>query len=95
MRQVLRRIPARPGHRRLTFEEVLACRRPAVFRDFGDSLFFLDGQVFILCDLDPRVDPEVIPPVLDLRSLVHAVGIETGWRHAEECDCRCCATHAA
>ncbi len=93
--QVMRSIPARPGRKRLTFEEVLAARRPAVFEDFGDSLLFLDGEVFILRDIEHKGDIGATPPVLDPRLLVHAVGIETGWRHAEGCDCQLCSTHAA
>ncbi len=85
--QVLSSIPKRRGRKILSFEEVLASRRPAVFEDFGDSLLYLSGEVFIMRD----ADPEAPPPVLDLSRLSHAVGIETGWRHAEDCDCDFCA----
>jgi hypothetical protein len=95
LRQVVRNVPARPGRRRLTFDEVLECRRPAVFQDFGDWLLYLDGQVYILRDVDPRDDPEATPPVLDSRYLAHPAGIETGWRHSHDCDCELCSAVAA
>ena len=93
--QVQKRIPARPGSKRLGFDEVLASRRPAVYEDFGDSLLYLDGEVFILGDIDPGSDAAAMAPVLDARVLVHAVGVETGWRHEADCDCSCCAAHPA
>jgi hypothetical protein len=93
--QVVSSIPARPGRRRLTLEEVLASRRPAVFRDFGDWLFYLGGEVYVLADVDPSEGSEAIPPVLDSRSLIHTPGIETGWRHSDDCDCEVCSRDAA
>ncbi len=93
--EIAGRIPARPGRRRLSFEEVVAAGRPAVFSDFGDSLLYLDGKVFVLREADLPADPAVLPPVLDMRAMVRAVGIETGWRHAEDCDCDVCSVAAA
>lgn len=92
--QVVRSMPAHPGRKVLSFDEVVASRRTAVFQEFGDLLLYLGGTVFILRDADSRARPDVTPPVLDPSSLVHAVGIETGWRHAEGCDCDFCFADA-
>jgi len=91
--QVVRSIPAQLGRNMLTFDEVVASRRAAVFREFGDLLLYLGDKVFILQDSDPHTHPDAAPPVIDPHSLVHAVGIETGWRHAEGCDCDFCSAH--
>jgi hypothetical protein len=88
--QVLRSIPKQRGRKMLTFEEVVASQRPAVFEDFGDSLFYLRGEVFVMRGADPQAPP----PVLDLSRLTHAVGIETGWRHPRSCDCEFCSPGA-
>ena len=88
--QVLSSIRDRRGRKILTFEEVVASQRAAVFEDFGDSLLYLGGEVFIMRDAGPKTPP----PVLDLSRLTHAVGIETGWRHAAGCDCDFCAPAA-
>jgi hypothetical protein len=87
-------VPARPGHRTLAFDEVVASGRPAVFQEFGDSLLYFGGEVFILCDLDLHARPGTTPPVLERRALVHAVGFETGWHHCEGCDCDYCCGDA-
>lgn len=88
--QVVQSIPAQPGRKVLSFDEVVASRRTAVFQEFGDLLLYLGGTVFILRDADSRAHPDVTPPVLDPSLLAYAVGIETGWRHAEDCDCDFC-----
>ena len=93
--QVVRSIPVRQGRKLLSFDEVVASQRPAVFSDFGDSLLYLRGEVFILRDLDLGAGDAVEPPVLDAHLMLHAVGIETGWRHAEGCDCDVCSKAAA
>lgn len=92
--QVVRCIPAQPGHKVLSFDEVVMSRRTAVFQEFGDLLLYLDGRVFVLRGVDPHAHPHVTPPVLDPSALMHAVGIETGWRHAEGCDCDLCSEYA-
>ena len=91
LEQVVRRMPSRLGPKRLSFEEVVASGRTAVFQEFDDLLLYLDGTVFILKDADPRGAAHTTPPVLETRALVHAVGIESGWRHAGGCDCPVCA----
>jgi hypothetical protein len=91
---IARTIPARPGRVVLTFEEVIASRRPAVFAEFGDFLLYLDGRVFILEDADLLAGAGAALPVLDQSLLVHAVGIECGWRHDEGCACRFCSANA-
>lgn len=91
LHQLMRSMPTRLGRRMLTFDEVLASGRPAVFDEFGDLLAYLDGTVFILQGVDVQETSEAGPPVLDPRSVVRAVGIETGWRHADDCDCHVCA----
>lgn len=93
--QIAKSVLARQGRKRLTFVEVVASRRPAVFEDFGDSLLYLDGEVFILKDVDLLADAPVEPPVLDPRATIHAVGIETGWHHVVDCDCDICTRIAA
>jgi hypothetical protein len=99
LEQIMRSVPARLGARMLTFEEVTASRRTALFQEFGDLLLYLDDTVFILQDEDSGADPGKTPAVLDLHSLAHAVGVEIGWRHAEGCDCDLCTdapqAHAA
>jgi hypothetical protein len=94
LEQVMREMPRRLGRRTLSFDEVVASRRPAVFQEFGDWLLYLGGAVFILKDADPRAQPDAAPPVLEPQALVGAVGIESGWRHAAGCDCHVCAADA-
>ena len=91
LEQVAREMPSRLGRRRLSFEEVVASGRTAVFQEFGDLLLYLEGTVFILKDADPPSDVQATTPVLEPRALVHAVGFESGWRHAAGCDCPVCA----
>jgi hypothetical protein len=88
--EVMLRMPVCLGQRLLSFEEVVLSGRPAIFSDFGDLLAYLDGTVFILKGCDVAGQPLANPPVLDAGSIVRAVGIETGWRHANDCDCDIC-----
>jgi hypothetical protein len=90
LNQILEGISAQPGRKMLSFDEVMASDRPAVFREFGDSLLYVDGRVYILNGIDLLGDPEIAPPVLDPEYSVRAVGIEVGWRHVEGCDCEYC-----
>lgn len=77
----------------LTFDEVVMSGRPAVFAEFGDLLAYLDGTVFILQGVDVSAEAGASPLALDARSVVRAVGIETGWHHERACDCPLCARH--
>lgn len=88
--QVARHLPAELGTKMLTFDEVVASRRPAVFQDFGDLLLYLRDTVYVLQDTDPHTQPQATPPALDPRAMGKAIGIETGWRHAAGCDCQVC-----
>ncbi len=92
--EIAHSVPARPGHKTLAFDEVVASGRPAVFREFGDSLLYLGGEVFILRDLDLFAPSNARPPVLEQCALVHAVGFETGWHHGEGCECDYCSGDA-
>ena len=92
--EIARSVRVRPGHRTLAFVEVVASGRPAVFQEFGDSLLYLGGEVFILRDLDLFARSDTTPPVLERWALVHAVGFETGWHHGEGCDCDYCSGDA-
>jgi hypothetical protein len=92
--QMVRSVPTPPGRKTLAFDEVAASGRPAVFLEFGDSLLYLGGEVFILRDMDPFARPYATPPILEQRALVHAVGFETGWHHCEGCDCDFCSVSA-
>ncbi len=89
-------VMATAGRRRLTFEEVLAAGRPAVYRKFGDHLLYVGGRLF-----DVR-RPEAPTPIdVGVASTQAAdesersrisVGIEYGWRHAAGCPCSYCST---
>jgi hypothetical protein len=87
---ITRSMPAKLGRRSLSFDEVVAARRPAVYQEFGDSLFFLGGEVFVLLGADREAAPQVLAAAVRDR----AVGIETGWRHAEGCECYVCRGNA-
>ena len=89
--QVVPNIPVRLGRKRLTFDEVVENRRVALFHEFGDSLLYIDGEVFVLQGADLFGHPDATLLVLDARSVVSAVGFETGWHHARDCDCRACS----
>ena len=91
LEEVVREMPPRLGRKRLSFEEVVSSGRTAVFQEFGDLLLYLEGTVFVLKDADPRGAAHTTPPVLERRALAHAVGIESGWRHAAGCNCPVCA----
>jgi hypothetical protein len=92
--QVARHLPERLGKKMLTFDEVVASRRPAVFQDFGDLLLYLHDTVYVLQDTDPDAQPHATPPALDPHAVGKAIGMETGWRHAAGCDCPVCADDA-
>jgi hypothetical protein len=86
---------ATAGRRRLTFEEMLAAGRPAVYRQFGDHLLYVGGRLF-----DVRRPEEPTPIEVSVSSSqaadehehAHlAVGIEYGWRHAADCSCSYCS----
>jgi hypothetical protein len=87
----VRLMPAREGRVTLTFDEVFACERPAVFHDFGDLLFYVDGRVFIFSHSRLDGDGDVELEEIDARVLAHGVGVETGWHHSESCDCHVCS----
>ena len=82
------------GRRRLTFEEVLAAGRPAVYRQFGDDLLYVDGRLF---DVRRPEAPTPIDVGLSSRAVDErepsrlSVGIEYGWRHAAACPCSYCS----
>jgi hypothetical protein len=92
--EAMRLVPARPGRAALTFDEVVASGRPAVFEDFGDVLLFVDGRLFVLRDARQETRKEELPLELDTRRIPHGVGFETGWRHADGCACAACCSYA-
>jgi hypothetical protein len=86
--QVVSSIPSRLGRKMLTFDEVMASKRPAVYEEYGDLLVYLHETVFVVQGSGAHAD--AMPTAIDPRSLGSAIGIETGWRHAEGCDCHVC-----
>ncbi len=51
------------GRRRLSFREVVDCGQPAVYRQFGDSLLFVDGTLFdVLTPASPLKLGLKLPP---------------------------------
>ena len=79
------------GRRRLSFREVIDSGRPAVFRQFGDSLLFVDGTVFDVIKPGSPIELGLKVPLEDPYFARRAVGIEYGWRHALHCPCDVCA----
>ncbi len=87
-------VMATAGRRRLTFEEVLAAGRPAVYRQFGDHLLFVDGRLFDVRRPEAPTPIDVGTPSRALDEHEHSrlsVGIEYGWRHAAGCPCSYCS----
>ena len=83
-------IMATAGRRRLTFEEVLAAGRPAVYRKFGDHLLYVGGRLFDVREPERRHRSRSAIAVAAPDEHEHArlsVGIEYGWRHAAGCSC--------
>lgn len=79
------------GRRLLSFKQVIASGRPAVYSQFGDALLFMDGVFFDV--LDPGSPTELwrkMPPN-DPGVANRAIGIEYGWRHMSGCPCDFCA----
>ncbi len=92
LQEILARIPARPGRRALSFDEVVTSRRPAIFRESRGLLLYLDDSVFILHDGHTPLDLGAPTTLLDLGTLGCAAG--TGWRHDLGCDSDYCAEQA-
>ena len=81
------------GRKRLTFEEVLAAGQPAVYRQFGDHLLYVDGRFFDVREPGAPTPIEVgtSSSLRDAHAAHRAVGIEYGWRHAADCSCSFCS----
>jgi hypothetical protein len=79
----------------LSLAEVREVGRPAFFFDFGEALLFNDGELFDLRHWGVALQFDVDPVPLPRQILEHGVGIEYGWRHAGECDCRACSRGTA
>jgi hypothetical protein len=79
------------GRRRLSLNEVIETGRPAVYRQFGDALLFMDGKLFDV--IEPGSPTELWRKALpdDPRFERRAIGIEYGWRHVSGCPCDFCA----
>jgi hypothetical protein len=81
------------GRRRLTFEEVIAAGQPAVYRQFGDHLLYVEGRFFDV--REPGAPTLIEVGASSSRRDAHAahrgVGIEYGWRHAADCSCSFCS----
>jgi hypothetical protein len=78
------------GRRRLSFREVVNSGRPAVYRQFGDSLLFVDGTLFDVLKPGSPIELGLKVPLEDPHFVRRAVGIEYGWRHALDCSCDAC-----
>lgn len=85
---------AAAGRRRLTFDEVLAAGKPAVFRKFGDHLLYAGGRLFDVREPDAPVEVGLTPTPTTPESVAAeramTVGIEYGWRHEADCPCSFC-----
>ena len=79
----------------LSLDEVRESGRPAFFFDYGEALLFIDGELFDLRHWGVALQFDVDPVPLPRQILEHGVGIEYGWRHAGECDCRACSRGTA
>ena len=80
----------------LSLNEVRSLRRPALFLQYGDSLLYDDERLFDLTPEAPGRAPTYPPDVLPPQVLERGIGIEFGWRHLAECDCRhCCSEEPA
>jgi hypothetical protein len=88
-------IMAIAGRRRLTFEEVLAAGQPAVYREFGDHLLYVDGRFFDVREPGAPTPIDVggssLPAANEPPDARRGVGIEYGWRHAADCPCSYCS----
>ncbi len=85
------------GGRRLTFEEVLAAGRPAVYRKFGDHLLYVQGRLFDVHEPTAPVEVGLSLPTSardPLPDRAMTVGIEYGWRHSAGCGCGFCGKAA-
>ena len=83
---------AAAGRRRLTFDEVLAAGKPAVFRKFGDHLLYAGGHLFDVREPGAPVEVGLTPSAPESIAAERAmtVGIEYGWRHEADCPCSFC-----
>ena len=79
------------GRRRLSFAEVIYTGRPAVYRQFGDALLYLDGTFFDVLRPGSPIELGLKVPLEDPHFARRAVGIEYGWRHESACSCEFCA----
>jgi hypothetical protein len=80
------------GRRRLSFDEVVALGLPAFYESHGDRLLYLNGSIFDASDPASLVGEG--SPLMTGGGL-QAVGIEFGWRHADDCSCACCSPERA
>jgi hypothetical protein len=75
----------------LSLAEVRESGLPALLLDFGESLLYLDGEIFevdaSLAPLRVGAHPVPLPAVI----LATGVGIDYGWHHAGHCPCRFCS----
>ena len=71
------------ARRRLSLEDVLKAGLPAVFREFGEQLLFMDGRFYDASD--PGSLAEILVGVV--YEPEQAVGLEFGWRHVGDCPC--------
>ena len=81
----------RPAHAVLSLDDVIACGLPARFCDYGETLLFVNGELF---DLSLReaweqsgAPVEPLPPQV----LASGVGIEYGCQHMIDCTCPHCS----
>ncbi len=85
----------RVGRRGLTFEEVIEAGQPALYRQFGEALLFVDDTLFDVRTPSSPTKLRLAVPLQDPHIASHTVGIEYGWQHPADCSCRFCAQRDA
>ncbi len=80
---------------RLTLAEVREAGRTAFFLDYGEALLYADDELFEVREIVRARTAGLRPTPLPAQVLRCGVGLEYGWRHAGDCDCRACAQQVA
>ena len=87
---------ATAGRRGLTFDEVLAAGRPAVYRKFGDHLLYVGGRLFDVSEPYAPIEVGMASATPEpAAERMATVGIEYGWRHEADCACSFCESDEA
>ena len=75
----------------LSLAEVRETGLPALLLDFGESLLYLDGEIFEVDASGAPLPVGAAPIPLPAVILATGVGIDYGWHHARHCACRFCS----